>query len=157
MPHLTNVRRLDEFLHSMKKVGLTGERAPVFIGEHTFEGGTQASLHFLSLEPRPTAVVCSNDMMAVGVLRVLTERGIKVPHDISVVGFDDIHMAEFMNPPLTTVRMSRQDLARAAFKGLEVLWAEESPDPPGPIRVDTHLVVRQSTDSPRQAVEGLPR
>lgn len=157
MPHLTNVRRRDAFLHATKKIGLAGERAPLFIGDHTFEGGTQAALHFLSLEPRPTAVVCSNDMMAVGVLRVLAERGIKVPRDISVVGFDDIHLAEFVNPPLTTVRMSRQDLARAAFKGLETLWAEESAGARSPIRIDTRLVVRQSTDAPREAAEALPR
>lgn len=157
MPHLTNVRRKDAFLHSMKKIGLTGGKAPVFIGEHTFEGGTQAALHFLGLKPRPTAVVCSNDMMAVGVLRVLTEGGIKVPRDMSVVGFDDIHLAEFMNPPLTTVRMSRQELAKAAFKGLETLWAEESSRSRSPIHVGTHLVVRQSTDSPREAAEALTR
>lgn len=157
MPHLTNVRRRDAFIHSAKKIGLAAEKAPVFIGEHTFEGGTQAALHFLNLEPRPTAVVCSNDMMAVGVLRVLAERGIKVPRDMSVVGFDDIHLAEFVNPPLTTVRMSRQDLARAAFKGLETLWKEESPVSLNSIRVDTRLVVRQSTDSPREAGDALPR
>lgn len=155
MPHLTNVRRRDAFLHSARKIGLTAERAPVFIGEHTFEGGTQAALHFLHLEPRPTAIVCSNDMMAVGVLRVLGEGGIRVPRDISVMGFDDIHLAEFVNPPLTTVRMSRQDLAAAAFKGLEMLWTEETAGARTPIRVGTHLVVRQSTDSPRGAADGL--
>lgn len=157
MPHLTNVRRRDAFLRSAKKIGLSGENAPVFIGEHTFEHGTQAALHFLGLQPRPTAVVCSNDMMAVGVLRVMAERGIKVPLDMSVVGFDDIHLAEFMNPPLTTVRMSRQELAKAAFEALETLWAGESVSPRNPIRVDTRLVVRQSTDSPRQAAQLFSR
>lgn len=156
LPHLTNVRRRDAFLRSARKVGLTGDKAPVFIGEHTFEDGTQAALHFLNLQPRPTAVVCSNDMMAVGVLRVLAERGIKVPRDMSVVGFDDIHLAEFMNPPLTTVRMSRQELAKAAFKGLETLWRDEAGSC-SPIRVDTHLVVRQSTQPPREAAQALPR
>lgn len=157
MPHLTNVRRRDAFLRSAKRIGLTGEKAPIFIGEHTFEDGTRAALHFLTLEPRPTAIVCSNDMMAVGVLRVLAERGIKVPRDMSVVGFDDIHLAEFVNPPLTTVRMSRQELAKAAFQGLQTLWREESPGSRSPIRVETHLVVRQSTDFPREAAQALPR
>jgi LacI family transcriptional regulator len=157
MPHLTNVRRRDAFVHSVKKIGLPAASAPVFIGDHTFEGGTHAAMHFLRLRPRPTAIVCSNDMTAVGVLRVMAERDISVPRELSVVGFDDIHLAEFVNPPLTTVRMSRQDLANAAFKGLERLWTEEAPGSRNPIRVGTRLVIRQSTDSPREATEALPR
>ncbi len=148
MPHLTNLRRKDAFLRSVKQIGLAEQDAPLFVGDHTFEGGTQAALHFLGLDPHPTAIVCSNDMMAVGVLRVMAERGIRVPQEMSVIGFDDIHLAEFVNPPLTTVRMSRQDLARAAYKGLEQLWTENPAGTRGPIRVATSLVVRQSTDSP---------
>ena len=157
MPHLTNVRRKDAFIRSVKKIGLPETSSPIFIGDHTFEGGTQAAMHFLQLEPRPTAILCSNDMMAVGVLRVSSERGIQVPRDLSVIGFDDIHLSEFVNPPLTTVRMSRQELATAAFKGLQQLWMEEVPGSRNPIRVGTHLVVRQSTDSTREAAEALPR
>ena len=155
MPHLTNIRRKDAFLGSVKKIGLPAACAPVFVGDHTFERGTQAALHFLGLNPSPTAIVCSNDMMAVGVLRVMAERGIRVPRDMSVVGFDDIHLAEFVNPPLTTVRMSRQDLARAAFEGLKKLWAKDCSGSRAPIRVGTRLVVRQSTDSPREAASAL--
>lgn len=155
MPHLTNLRRRDAFLRSAKKIGLTGQNAPIFIGDHTFEGGTQAALHFLGLNPRPTAILCSNDMMAVGVLRVMTERSIRVPHDMSVIGFDDIHLAEFMNPPLTTVRMSRQELAGAAYRGLEKLWTGKAEDSQSSIRVGTSLVVRQSADSPGEALAAL--
>lgn len=157
MPHLTNVRRKDAFLRSVRKIGLPAPNTPVFVGEHTFEGGTQAALHFLHLDPRPTAILCSNDMMAVGVLRVMAERGLRVPRDVSVVGFDDIHLSEFINPPLTTIRMSRQELARAAFKGLEQLWTEDVPGSRNPISIGTSLVVRQSTDSPREAAEALRR
>lgn len=157
MPHLTNVRRKDAFLHSVRKIGLPAQNSPVFVGDHTFEGGTQAAQHFLYLDPRPTAIVCSNDMMAVGVLRVMAERGIRVPRDMSVVGFDDIHLSEFINPPLTTVRMSRQELALAAYKGLERLWTENAPGSRGAICVGTSLVVRQSTDSPREAIDALQR
>ena len=156
MPHLTNVRRRDAFMSSIKKIGLAAQNAPIFIGDHTFEGGTQAALHFLKCDPRPTAIVCSNDMMAIGVLRVMAERGIPVPREMSVVGFDDIHLAEFINPPLTTVSMSRQELAHAAFRGLERLWASGVPDSKNSIRVRTSLVVRQSADSPREAADALP-
>jgi LacI family transcriptional regulator len=149
MPHLTNVRRRDAFLRSVKRIGVPAANAPVFIGDHTFEGGTQAALHFLNGNPHPTAIVCSNDMMAVGVLRVMAERGLRVPRDMSVIGFDDIHLAEFVNPPLTTVRMSRQDLARAAFGGLEQLWTDDCVGSRPPIRVGTGLVIRQSTEARR--------
>jgi LacI family transcriptional regulator len=155
MPHLTNVRRKEAFLQSVKKIGLPPKAAPVFQGDHTFEGGTEAALYFLSLQNRPTAIICSNDLMAVGVLRVLAERGISVPGDMSVVGFDDIHLAEFANPPLSTVRMSREDLAHAAFKALKQLREEEIRGPLNPIRVKTSLVVRQSTDPPREALNAL--
>jgi DNA-binding LacI/PurR family transcriptional regulator len=155
MPHLTNVRRKEAFLQSVKKIGLPPKAAPVFLGDHTFEGGTDAAFYFLRLRVRPTAIICSNDMMAVGVLRGLAERGIAVPSDMSVIGFDDIHLAEFANPPLTTIRMSRLDLAHAAFKGLKLMREGEKPGPFDSIRVETRLVVRQSTDAPREAASVL--
>lgn len=155
MPHLTNVRRKEGFLQSAKQIGLSGEASPVFLGDHTFEGGTEAALFFLRQRVRPTAIICSNDMMAVGVLRILAERAIQVPAEMSVVGFDDIHLAEFANPPLSTVRMSRQDLARAAFNGLKQLQEAASPATLSTIRVETNLIVRQSTDSPKEAIDAL--
>jgi DNA-binding LacI/PurR family transcriptional regulator len=155
MPHLTNLRRKDAFLQAVKRIGLAPKAAPVFLGDHTFEGGTQAALYFLRLKVRPTAILCSNDMMAVGVLRVLAERGIGVPSEMSVLGFDDIHLAEFANPPLSTVRMSRLDLARAAFRGLTQLREEEISASREPIRIETCLIVRQSTNTPKAALDGL--
>jgi LacI family transcriptional regulator len=155
MPHLTNVRRRDAFLHAVQAIGLPPKATPVFLGDHTFRGGTEAAQYFLRLKVRPTAIICSNDLMAVGVLRVLAERGIGVPTDMSVIGFDDIRLAEFVNPPLSTIRMARQDLARAAFKGLKQLQEAEISAALEPIRIETKLIVRQSTDSPREAIEAL--
>jgi LacI family transcriptional regulator len=145
MPHLTNVRRKEAFESATKRIGLAPESAPVCIDQHTFEGGTRAAEYFLNLNPRPTAIICSNDLMAVGVLRVLSERRITVPAQISVIGFDDIHLAEFANPPLSTVRMSRDDIARTAFHTLEKLRERNVSQMPDPILIPTHLVLRQST------------
>jgi LacI family transcriptional regulator len=145
MPHLTNARRKEAFDSAAKRIGLTSNQAPVCIDEHTFEGGTRAAEHFLRLSPRPTAIICSNDLMAVGVLRVLSEQHIAVPEQISVIGFDDIHLAEFANPPLSTVRMSREDIARAAFRALEKLRERNLTQTPDPIVIPTRLVLRQST------------
>jgi len=157
LPHLTNLRRKAAFEHAVRKIRLPERATPVFIGEHTFEGGTQAAEYFLGLEERPSAIVCSNDLMAVGVLRVLAEKKIEVPREISVVGFDDIHLAEFANPPLTTVRMAREDLARCAFEALDQLRLGKITSASRPMRVETRLVLRQSTDSPREAIKALRR
>ena len=155
MPHLTNLRRKEAFIHAIRAIGLRVDETLLFEGTHTFEGGTQAAAHFLSGKVRPTAILCSNDIMAVGVLRVLAERGISVPSDMSVVGFDDIHLAEFATPPLTTVRMSREDLARSAFNALQLFRSAEIKTPHSPIRVGTSLVVRESTDFHSEATNGL--
>ena len=77
----------------------------------------------------PTAVLASNDLTAIGMLRAVRRAGLVVPSDISIVGFDDIHLAEFTEPPLTTVRLSRGELAERAFHALlSNLDGEEPPD-----------------------------
>ena len=63
-------------------------------------------------------MLCSNDMTAIGVMREAYDENIEIPDDLSVVGFDDIRLAEFTTPPLTTVQMSQKDLARIAFQAL---------------------------------------
>jgi DNA-binding LacI/PurR family transcriptional regulator len=155
MPHLTNLRRKEAFIDAIRGIGLQVREGLLFEGAHTFEGGTQAARHFLAGPTRPTAIMCSNDVMAVGVLRVLAQERLSVPGNMSVVGFDDIHLAEFANPPLTTVRMSREDLARNAFDGLRLLKDPEAKAPHRPIRVGTSLIVRESTDFDARAIRGL--
>jgi len=155
MPHLTNLRRKEAFIHATRSIGLNVDASQIFEGAHTFEGGTMAAQRFLELKDRPTAIVCSNDIMAVGVMRVLAQRNIKVPAEMSVVGFDDIHLAEFANPPLTTVRMSREDLARSAFNALQQLIDSPTVTSHPPIYVGTTLIVRESTDFHTAATRGL--
>lgn len=145
MQHLTNKLRHNAFFESVQKIGLRPDETPIFEGDHTLEAGAAAVCHFLSLNDRPTAILSSNDLMAVGALRVLAEREMNVPAEMSVIGFDDIHLAEFAYPPLTTIRMPRADLAAAAFEGLMRLTQDSLPFQPDPIRVKTQLVVRQST------------
>ena len=95
---------------------------------------------------RPTAVICSNDMTAIGVMRKGNEAQIAIPQDLSVVGFDDIRLAQFMIPPLTTIQMSQAELARLAFDALLADVERETPAPSGTEYVlKTNLVLRQST------------
>src|SRR5260370_33020492 len=95
----------------------------------------------LNLSTPPTAVLASNDRPAIGALRAARCKGLGVPGDLSVVGFDDIHFAEFTEPPLTTVRLSRRDLAeKAIYALLQPRGAEYTVTPT--------LVVRESTQAP---------
>jgi LacI family transcriptional regulator len=110
------------------------------------EGGMSALLELNRLNDPPTAVLCSNDMTAIGVLREAYEQNIKIPDDLSVVGFDDIHLAEFTIPPLTTVQMSQHDLAKIAFNTLLQEVEDGSSSREGRnYELVTSLVLRRST------------
>ena len=147
--------RKEAFLESIDKIGVHPNRDWIIEGDHTLEGGMRCMEQLLSLPEYPTAVMCSNDMTAIGGLRVLTRAGFRVPEDMSLIGFDDIHLAEFVNPPLTTVRMSRNDLARAAFGALRTIAdGKEQPGRHRPWKVTTALTVRQSTGYPRDHALG---
>jgi LacI family transcriptional regulator len=102
----------------------------------------------------PTAVMCSNDMTAIGVLHKLYRAGLRVPDDLSVIGFDDIHIAQVTIPPLTTIQMSCFELARAAVTALRA-HVEEGGEPKRSYKIDTHLVVRESTGLPKGAMGDL--
>jgi LacI family transcriptional regulator, galactose operon repressor len=136
--------RREAFQASMVEIGLAPDL--IVVGDHGMEGGMQALLELNRLTRRPTAVMCSNDMTAIGVMREAYEQNIKIPDDLSVVGFDDIRLAEFTIPPLTTVQMSQKELATIAFQAL----LNEVECPP-PVRerhryeLITHLVLRRST------------
>ena len=146
----TAATRREAFRKAMAELGLTVPAASIVEGEHTMESGKAAMEQLLDVKELPTAVVCSNDMTAIGVLHALDETTHRVPRDISVVGFDDIHLAQFMLPPLTTVQMSCRELAKAAVEALRA--GIESDNPKSAQRewpIATRLVVRRSTDFPR--------
>ena len=112
------------------------------------EGGMAAFSKLCQITDKATAVVCSNDMTAIGVVRQAYETKLRVPEDISVVGFDDIRFSRFMVPPLTTIQMSQSRLAELAFRALL-----SSVDPKAEPRSDGHklrteLIQRRSTAPP---------
>ena len=102
----------------MAEIGLEINPSLIVEGTHTIEGGIAAYGKLLAGANRPTAVICSNDMTAMGVMRKAYEEGIQIPADLSVIGFDDIRLAQFVLPALTTVQMSQAELARLAFNAL---------------------------------------
>lgn len=140
------VARRDAFLQSMKEIGMTADPELIVEGNHTLEGGEQAFAKLLTLSSPPTAVLCSNDMTAMGVMRKSYAEGIVIPRDLSLVGFDNIRITQYMLPPLTTIEMSQTELARIAFKALLEDVQRKSPNPKGTEYVlRTSLVLREST------------
>ncbi|MBW5449295.1 LacI family DNA-binding transcriptional regulator [Cohnella sp. CFH 77786] len=117
---------------------------PEFVatGDWRSSGGYEAMLRLLALPDRPTACFVSSDPMAIGALRALRERGVKVPEGMAVIGFNDIEVSAFVEPPLTTVKVYPEEVGRAAvgllmdrFEGREV---------PQRVVIGTKLVVRES-------------
>jgi DNA-binding LacI/PurR family transcriptional regulator len=137
--------RQEAYLKAMGACGLPVRKRLMLEGDHTLAVGTQAAERLLGMEPRPTAVLCSNDMMAIGVLRRLAAEGLQVPGDISVVGFDDIQLASYVYPSLTSVRMARSDLARGAFSVLRGYIEQPEVAVRQEVRIPTRLVVRESS------------
>ncbi|MBC1406262.1 LacI family transcriptional regulator, partial [Listeria welshimeri] len=94
--------RYEGYLACMKESGITVSKDWIVSGNQTMQGGFLAGEKLL--ESGVTAVFATNDLMAVGLYRFLFDKGVKIPEDLSVIGFDDIELSEFMVPPLTTVR-----------------------------------------------------
>ena len=143
------ITRENDFRTAMQAAKLTLQKKWIIECDHTLKGGVAGYSQLQALATRPTAIVCSNDMTAIGVLRAAYLEGLRVPQDLSVIGLDDIDFAEFTLPPLTTICLSRADLARAAFEALR--QQAEDPNDPNMKReflVSTSLVVRGSTAAP---------
>jgi LacI family transcriptional regulator len=155
--HMRSARaRRDAYVRSMAEIGLEAPADEMVEGDHSMEGGRAAMEALLRRGNLPTAVMCSNDQTAIGVLHTLYRTTHGVPQEISVVGFDDIQLAQFILPPLTTVQMSCRELAAAA---VEALRAGIEPNHPQKNQtewpISTRLVVRQSTSFPRGTLPAL--
>jgi DNA-binding LacI/PurR family transcriptional regulator len=145
--HHVTLGPIDERRKSfLETVALLSPRPEVHVatGPDGLEGGRQAARELLASSLNPTAIICVNDFMAVGVLRELREQGLRVPEDISVTGFDNIRLAEFASPPLTTVHIPREQIGHIMYQSLV-------PDPKkhrvarGEVLIDPQFMVREST------------
>lgn len=136
--------RRSAFLKCMSACGISDRHRNVVEGNHKIDGGGIAMAQLLALPDPPTAVLTSNDLTAIGALRAIHRAGLRVPEDISVVGFDDIELSQFTQPPLTTIRLSREELGRKAFAAL--FETVEGLRPTGQqMKISTSLVLREST------------
>jgi LacI family transcriptional regulator len=121
-------------------------------------GAEVAARELLLRNPELTAVLAYNDLTAIGVLRAARAAGMRIPRDLSVVGFDDIDLAAWLDPPLTTVRQQKTALGRWAVETLARLGSGVAGDPPATRRLDTPLVIRGSTaPPPPRAQRSVPK
>ncbi len=165
------IERVVEYLHDLghsrlafighhSTLGPTSEREKAFVetvsrfapaaewrtavDQDGLEGGRQAARELFASGFRPTAIICVNDFMAVGVLRELRDQGLRVPEDVSVTGFDNIKLSEFSCPPLTTIHIPRDRIGHLAFETLVPESAKTKP-PGREIVIDPEFVLREST------------
>jgi LacI family transcriptional regulator, galactose operon repressor len=134
--------RRKTFLESVHRY--SNAEAKIFVGPDSLEGGRQAARELLESGFRPTAILCVNDFMAVGVMRELREEGLQIPRDVSVTGFDNIKLAEFCSPPLTTVHIPREHIGHIIFDNI-VGGGREGRGAGREIVIDPELVLRDST------------
>lgn len=148
--------RLAGYRAAMAEAGLEVDERLVRRDELSAAGGRAQARQLLALSPAPTAIVAGNDAQAFGVLQALAGHGLAAPGDVSVVGFDDVPVAAWSAPALTTVRQPLAAMAAAAFRMLDGGLPGAEPEPRH-LELATSLVVRESTAPPRRAQPGGAR
>lgn len=138
----TNLDRLEGYKQALQSWGTHFDPLLVATGDGSIEGGKKGMEQLLALSSPPTAVFCYNDMTAIGAIAAIRAWGMHVPEDISLVGFDDIELAAYLNPPLTTIRQPRYELGRRAMEMLLALLAGD--DEVTSIVLQGELIVRES-------------
>lgn len=140
--------RLDGYRAAMDAAGVPIERDLVRIGPLYVEGGLTDGAALLRLPAPPTAIVCTNDLQAHGVYEAARQAGVRIPQDLSVVGYDDLPFSRWAGPPMTTVRQPLVRMGATAARMVVALAAGEELEQHR-VELSTELVVRQSTAAPR--------
>jgi LacI family transcriptional regulator len=146
--YLCSRARIDGYRSAFERAGMAFDRALVRHGDFQHEGGFRAGRELLDLDPRPTAIFSCNDQQALGVYEAARQRGLRIPQDLSVVGFDDLPVARWVSPPLTTVRQPLAEMGRVAVQMLGEL-IENRPLPSRRVELSTELITRESTGPAR--------
>jgi DNA-binding LacI/PurR family transcriptional regulator len=144
--------RSHAFIKALKKHSLKVNPEFMRSGNYRIPGGETAMTELLHLSLRPTAILTANDLTAIGALRAIHRCGLTVPDDFSVIGFDDIELSDILHPPLTTLRLSRQEFAEIFFNALEEM--REQPHADGrQYSIKTSLTVRESTGPVKMSIK----
>jgi len=139
--------RLRGYRIALREAGIDRESILEREGDFTEAGGYQAAQALLAMSPRPTAIFAANDSMAIGALSALRESGVRVPEEMAVAGFDDIPLARYMDPALSSVHVPICELGARAVELLLHGITHKNDHPRRRERVSTELVIRRSTGS----------
>jgi LacI family transcriptional regulator len=145
--------RLRGYRKAMREAGVAVPNEWEVPGDFSEASGHRAVAALLALSPRPTAVFAANDSMAIGAMSALREAGLRVPEDIAVAGFDDIPIARYTSPPLTSVHVSIAELGARAVETLLHAMANKGAHARRHQRLATTLVIRQSCGAGLQATD----
>ena len=137
--------RLRGYRMALREAGISPESILERPGDFTEAGGYNATMALLAMRPRPTAIFATNDSMAIGALSALRESGVQVPDEMAVAGFDDIPLARYMDPPLSSVHVPICELGARAVELLLHGITHKNDHPRRRERVSTRLVIRRST------------
>ncbi len=139
----SDAERLGGYQQALVQAGIEFDRALAVEGDGRPEAAIEAVNGLLALPVPPTAICCYNDMTALGAMRAIRARGLRVPEDVSVTGFDDLFFAAYIEPPLTTVRQPMRRMGKMAMESLlNLMSGEESI---AQVKVEAELIVRGST------------
>lgn len=140
-----SAERIDGYLAALRRAGVPVDLELVLHGDFFPEGGRIGAARLLSQPEPPTAIFAGSDMQALGVYEEARRRGLRVPDDLSVVGFDDLSIAQYVTPPLTTVRQPCSEMAAEAVRMVLSMKSADHLGPPTRMELATSLVVRAST------------
>ncbi|MEU2308575.1 LacI family DNA-binding transcriptional regulator [Streptomyces misionensis] len=143
--------RIDGYRAAMETAGLPVDPSLVLDGDFHHEAGYRLGLELLRRPDRPTAIFAGNDLQALGLYEAARELGLRIPEDLSVVGFDDLPVARWVGPPLTTVRQPLTEMAEAAARLVLELGSAQEERAATRLELATSLVVRSSTAPVRPA------
>ncbi len=139
------MERLQGFYSGMAEVGLSPESKWIFGGGFSFDGGMNVAESILELDEKPEVMVFSGDISAIGALQVFSKYGVKVPDEISIIGFDDIDAASYVYPKLTTVSQDKDKMGQLAADTLVHLIENKDINMPLHFVLPTQLIIRDST------------
>jgi LacI family transcriptional regulator len=148
--HLCSRARTDGYRSALERAGIKFDPALVRYGDFELEGGFTRGGELLDLSEPPTAIFAGSDQQAFGVYEAARQHGLRIPEDLSVVGFDDLPVARWASPPLTTVRQPLSQMGSAAAEMLGELIAGEKLRSTR-LELSTELTVRESTAAPRES------
>ena len=113
---LTCKERLKGFERAMNEAGLEINPEWIIEGDFECETAAKATERFIAMEDRPTAIFCFNDIMAMSMISTFVQHGIRVPEDVSIIGYDNIELAPYFSPPLTTIHQPKRRLGKTAVE-----------------------------------------